>query len=214
MAQNPAFKISDFDRYFSRGTDKVCYISEKFPGKLLKISPLAKANQMIREIQYFEYLTTKGISPSFMPKFFGRCSDKENIGFVQELLVGNNIKSLIDIVRRYYLTDLAKVEDALMAVKNEMLEKNIIVLDLHGANIIGDIETLKLWIIDGYGTPEFIPLPKYFRFFGRMKIERQWKKFVYRYSLLVTGLSREHGVWMPSKIASGPIEPKERHRPR
>lgn len=28
MAQNPAFKISDFDRYFSRGTDKVCYISE------------------------------------------------------------------------------------------------------------------------------------------------------------------------------------------
>ncbi len=214
MAQNPAFKISDFDRYFSRGTDKVCYISEKFPGKLLKISPLAKANQMIREIQYFEYLTTKGISPSFMPKFFGRCSDKENIGFVQELLVGNNIKSLIDIVRRYYLTDLAKVEDALMALKNEMLEKNIIVLDLHGANIIGDIETLKLWIIDGYGTPEFIPLPKYFRFFGRMKIERQWKKFVYRYSLLVTGLSREHGVWMPSEIASGPIEPKERHRPR
>lgn len=32
-------------------------------------------------------------------------------------------------------------------------------------------------IIDGVGVPEFIPISKMFRFFGKRKIERQWKKF-------------------------------------
>ena len=204
MIRKAPYKVEDFDRYFSRGRDKVCYISERFPGKILKLSPLNKATQMIREMQYFEYLIRENNIPSFMPKFYGECSDEKHIGFVQELLIGEKIKPLNDIVRINYNENLSKVEDVILAFKQEMIDRNVIILDLHGVNIMGNVDTLKLWVIDGYGTPEFIPLPKYSRFFGKMKIERQWKKFVFRYTKILTTLSKERGEWIPSKIALGP----------
>ena len=212
MKQNPQYQVTDFDCYFSRGSDKVCYVSDKHPGCLLKLSPLERETQMLREIQYFEFLKKRGIEPSFMPKFYGRCSDEKHVGFVQELLAGERVKPLYSILKSRYQTSLAAVEDALLDLKREMLEKNIIILDLHGANIIGDEETLRFWVIDGYGTPEFIPLPKYSRFFGRLKIERQWAKFVLRYTKLVSDISKEQGVWVPSKIALASYMPGEQSR--
>ena len=209
MKQNPQYQVTDFDRYFDRGSDKVCYVSDKHPGCLLKLSPLERAAQMLREIQYFEFLKKRGIEPSFMPRFYGRCFDEKHVGFVQELIAGERIKPLGNIARIHYQTRLTAVEDALLELKQEMLEKNIIILDLHGGNIIGDEKTLRLWVIDGYGTPEFIPLPKYSRFFGRLKIERQWSKFVWRYTQLLSSISKEQGVWVPSKIALASYMPGE-----
>ena len=144
-----------------------------------------------------------------MPRFYGRCFDEKHVGFVQELIAGERIKPLGNIARIHYQTRLTAVEDALLELKQEMLEKNIIILDLHGGNIIGDEKTLRLWVIDGYGTPEFIPLPKYSRFFGRLKIERQWSKFVLRYTQLLSSISKEQGVWVPSKIALASYMPGE-----
>lgn len=206
MLASQQFDIKDFNRYLIRGTDKTCYVSDKYPGKILKISPLAKANQILREISYFEFLRKRGVSPSFMPKFYGRYSDDKTIGYVQELIFGNDIKSLWQAVPMFYGPQLEILEEAILNIRREMIEKNIIILDLHSGNILCNIKTLKMWIIEGYGTSEFIPLPQYCRFFGRLKIERQWKKFVFRYGKQLSALAKQKGEWVPSLIVPAPVE--------
>lgn len=58
---------------------------------------------------------------------------------------------------------------------------HIIISDLHAGNMMiycdeaGNIK--RLIVVDGFGSPEAIPLAKYFRYFGRKKIDRQWAKF-------------------------------------
>lgn len=200
MATAQQYEVSDFDQYFDRGAVKICFVGDKHPGKLLKLSPLETSTQILREINYFEFLNRRGVTPSFMPAYYGRCSDDKHVGFVQELLTSGEIVSLKKIVRRDYTTNLAVIEDALLKFQEEMIEKNVIILDLSGDNIMIDAKTYRVWVIDGYGTPEFIPLPKYFHFFGRLKILRQWKKFVRRYSWLLNQVSNELGVWIPSRI--------------
>ena len=205
MSPMPKFEIRDFDRFLISGMDKHCYLSEKYPGKILKISPLSKSNQIIREIKYFQFLKHKHISPSFMPEFFGLCSDNRHIGYVQEYIAGEGIMRLSDIIMKDYETRLDKIEDAILLLRQEMLNKNIIILDLHCGNILGDINSLRLWIIEGYGTSEFIPLPQYLRFFGRLKIERQWQKFIERYGRHLTAVAKKKGKWVPSRLVSGPV---------
>ena len=49
-------------------------------------------------------------------------------------------------------------------------------------------------VIDGYGSPEWIPLPNYCRFFGRRKIQRQWRKFMERWKQLNSTLPAVRGL--------------------
>lgn len=200
------YDIKDFNIYLTKGSDKLCYLSDKYPGKILKVTSLNRAHQTNREIQYIEFLIRRKNVPSFMPKYYGSCRNNEKIGYVQEYLQGPKIKSFNEILDFYYPTNLEYVEDALISLRKEMLDRNVIILDLHGLNIIGNIETLKLWVIEGYGTTEFIPLPKYFHIFGRFKIERQWRKFLVRYSKYLTALSNKYGCWVPSKLVSSPVD--------
>lgn len=181
MLNRLKFEIQDFDRYLTRGTDKLCYLSDKYPGKILKISPFSKSKQIVREIRYFDFLKRRHLLPSFMPKFFGICSDNNNIGYVQEYISGDNIMSLHDIIFKNCDIDLSRLEEVILSTKEETLDKNIIILDLHSGNILVDIKNYRIWIIEGYGSSEFIPLSQYFPLFGRLKMKRQWEKFFYRY---------------------------------
>ena len=76
---------------------------------------------------------------------------------------------------------LTKLEKLFRELYTELKEKNIIISDLHAGNMMiycdetGNIK--RLIVVDGFGSPEAIPLAKYFRYFGGKKIDRQWAKF-------------------------------------
>lgn len=120
--------------------------------------------------------------------YYGAFKIKNFIGYEQESFVdhtrGGNYDSVVSLGE--YIedskNDLEKILHDLNQIKFEMLSKNILCCDLSTSNIIVAISknNVRYVIIDGFGATEFIPICKYFKFFGRKKIERQWKKLEQR----------------------------------
>lgn len=171
-----------------RGSNKIVYCHKEHPDRCLKICLKNKATTTIKEIEYFKFLKKRQIQASFIPEFYGAFEGDNYIGLEQESFTDKQNGGQYDSVR--FLSDcicdpasnLEEIMQMLDALKNEMIQSNVIVSDLHGRNIFRIVkgQCIRLVIIDGYGSPEAFPLPQYFRFLGKMKIERQWKKLMRR----------------------------------
>ena len=79
---------------------------------------------------------------------------------------------------------LTEITDRLLEAKAEMIRHNIIVSDLGPANMMAVTKDgrVDVVLIDGFYVPEHIQTARRFRFFGRLKINRQWKKFAKRFN--------------------------------
>lgn len=176
-----------------RGTEKVVYRHIEYPDRCIKICSKNTAKSAIREIEYFKFLKKHKINASFIPKFYEAFEDNESVGFIQESFVDKQNGGLFDSVSLLsdYISkpesNLPEVLKMIDELKNEMIQKNIIISDLHGRNLFRVVENgrARLVIIDGYGSPEILPLPKYIRFLGKLKIERQWEKFFRRLAPII-----------------------------
>lgn len=170
------------------GSEKCCYLSKNDNSRCIKISSKHRCSQIKREIKYFKFLSDRHIDASFIPKFYGVIELEDFIGYEQECFldkkhggVYDEVWSLWDFVEDG-CNDEKLILEELYQLKSEMLSKNIICSDLHGGNIFRVVQDSRsrLVVIDGYGAPEFIPVCKYFKFWGNKKIERQWDKFMSR----------------------------------
>lgn len=128
----------------------------------------------------------RGIEASFIPKFYGAFETDDCIGYEQECFLIKENGGIYDDVLpfdRYILSkpnEIEKIKIELMALKSEMVNKNIICSDLSASNVLkvsGDEKNNKIVVIDGYGPSELLPLCQYVKFLGKMKLERQWNKF-------------------------------------
>lgn len=172
------------------GSEKLCFIKLTDPARCLKVSCKDKCKQILREIKYFNSLKLEQRNVSFLPKFFCVFETKEFIGYEQECFVERQKGGIYDKVETLwcYINNSKiseeEIKKELESIKTEMISKNVICCDLHGGNILkvrlGD--TSKFVVVDGFGAPEFFPICKYIRCLGRMKIERQWRKFIRRIS--------------------------------
>lgn len=192
------YSNEEFDKIkgivIGRGAEKTCYLHRQNGGHCLKVSSKFKCSQIVREIEYFEYLEKKKIRTNFLPKYFGSFECGELIGFEQECFLnetsGGMCKSATTL-KNYILDINVSDEDIsrhLNALKCEMLKSCIVCGDLHGENILAINEEGKwrLVIIDGFGVPEFVPLPMYFKWFRKRKILRQWEKLERRLKAIFT----------------------------
>lgn len=168
------------------GSERKCYIKALDPCRCLKISKRQNSDQTIREIKYFEFLQKRGIEASFIPKFYGAFETDDCIGYEQECFLIKENGGIYDDVLpfdRYILSkpnEIEKIKIELMALKSEMVNKNIICSDLSASNVLkvsGDEKNNKIVVIDGYGPSELLPLCQYVKFLGKIKLERQWNKF-------------------------------------
>lgn len=171
-----------------KGAEKVVYRHNEYPDRCIKICSKNNARSIIREIEYFKFLEKHQIKASFIPKFYEAFESDKTVGFIQESFIdkqnGGSFDS-VSLLNDYIISpvsDLSEELKMLDELKNEMIHKNIIISDLHGWNIFRVVENrrTRLVIIDGYGSPEILPLPQYIRFLGKLKIERQWKKLYRR----------------------------------
>lgn len=147
-----------------------------------------------RDCYICHFLLKKKIRTNFLPKYFGSFECGELIGFEQECFLnetsGGMCKSATTL-KNYILDINVSDEDIsrhLNALKCEMLKSCIECGDLHGENILAINEEGKwrLVIIDGFGVPEFVPLPMYFKWFRKRKILRQWEKLERRLKAIFT----------------------------
>lgn len=173
--------LADYPTYFAKGSDKICYVGEKYPDRILKLSPRSNSRPMRIEVSYLERLERLGRTADFMPKYYGWFKNDEYIGYVHQLIKGKSIISLSKYIKQH-ADDLSLIEDKLRELKQKILDSKIIVINLHTENILVDVSNMHLWVIDGYGTPEAIPLPYYFDYARRRKVEVHWLKFEDRYA--------------------------------
>lgn len=184
--------MRDFERAkgvkIGEGSERSCFLNAFDSNRCFKVSRQENSLQTRREIKFFEDLSKKNIKLSFLPIYYGAFKIKNFIGYEQESFVdhtrGGNYDSVVSLGE--YIedskNDLEKILHDLNQIKFEMLSKNILCCDLSTSNIIVAISknNARYVIIDGFGATEFIPICKYFKFFGRKKIERQWKKLEQR----------------------------------
>lgn len=176
----------DLGVMIGKGAEKKCYLNRNDPSRCLKLSKIGKSVQIRREIDYLYLLKKKNLSLSFVPKFYEGFRTSMYIGCEQECFLSKErggicefVISLSDYIEKGY-GEIDQIKELLNSLKKEMLDNNVICCDLHGGNVLvvkKEQEPLKLVVIDGFGAPEFIPICKYIKWFGRIKIERQWKKF-------------------------------------
>lgn len=172
-----------------RGTERECFENSNNPRTCFKVSKHSSSKQTRREIKYFYYLLRKGIQPDFLPKFYGHFSTTEYIGFEQERLKESEQYRAIFIreyIKEASLQELQALETQLETIKQEMIKLNVIISDMRTGNTLLLINRAtktisRIVFFDGFGAPELIPLAAYCPFFGRMKIERQWDKFMTKY---------------------------------
>lgn len=178
---------SEFSKFFgpvvATGAERICVRNLKDQFSCFKISKKIHSKETRREIKYFKFLS---ISSSFIPAFIDNFETKEEIIIEQELITDHPEQNLFAFRVEEFVADasdkqLAKLEQLFRELYRELKDKNIIISDLHAGNMMiycdeaGNIK--RLIVVDGFGSPEAIPLAKYFRYFGRKKIDRQWAKF-------------------------------------
>lgn len=168
------------------GSERLCVQNLRNPLSCFKISKFGPSRQTAREIEYFRFLKKRGIDSSFLPIFFGGYYYNGQLVIEQELIkdrpdVGLFAFRVEEFVGTASEEQLAELQRYLRDLYTELTTKNIIICDLHAGNLMvycdegGRIK--RLIVIDGFGSPEAIPLAKYIPFFGRRKMERQWNKF-------------------------------------
>ena len=62
---------NDFPRFLAHGNVKECYVGDKWPDRVLKVSPVGKSRLTPLEIDSFERLERRGITADFLPKYYG-----------------------------------------------------------------------------------------------------------------------------------------------
>lgn len=183
------YSDSDFQNLLGEkigsGTEKICYLSKTNPCHCFKVGLKGNCSQIKREVDYFNWLKKKGIRTSFLPEYYGEFETETCVGYEQECVLEkkrgggyDSVELLWDAIANPN-NSMEEIEKELIDLKREQMETNVICGDFHGGNIyrVRQGNIFKLMIIDGVGVPEFIPISKMFRFFGKRKIERQWKKF-------------------------------------
>lgn len=181
-----------------KGTDKLVYRDLSDPDRCLKVVPdnnEALIKKMAREVDYYKYLARKNIHPAFVPAFMGEFRGDGCIGFFQECFMlkqdGGKYDSVLNLYD--YIETSGLEEDEINALLNKLrmglYQSGVVVSDMHGLNILVASKNgiSRMVIIDGYGFSEFIPLWKWIPILRRMKIDRQWKKFMLRFNGYMNG---------------------------
>ncbi|MEZ8088214.1 YrbL family protein [Vibrio sp. 1S139] len=166
-----------------RGSERTCYLDPKDPNRCIKVSHRDKSKQTKREVAYLEKLKKNNIDFTHLPQYYGVIDCGDYIGIIQEVVRNDNGDIASDL--RHYLKrnrsekELSFLQDGLNELKGYLKENNIIPSDLVLSNILvlEKKESIKLVLIDGYGSTELFPLSNYLPLVGRRKIERKWNKF-------------------------------------
>ena len=179
-----------FGALLGKGGEREVYENLSNPATCFKVSHKASCVQTKREIKYFESLRKSGLGNlPIIPKYFGSFEQGDYVGFEQECLSWSKQNDDAILLEDYIKTDrspecLATIRKKLEEAYALMIKHNVIISDIHPNNILlildSKNELKRLVFIDGFGSPELIPLPQYCPFFGRLKIQRQWKKFLRR----------------------------------
>ncbi|MGI9896067.1 YrbL family protein [Vibrio natriegens] len=167
-----------------KGTERVCYQNPSNPAQCVKLSQKDAAKQTYREIEFFERLKKKNVQFAHIPNFLGEVTTETRVGFKQQVVLDDNLsvsKNLAQyLVQQGDNLDIDKLLLAIRVLKDYLLKNRVIPSDLVMTNIlVRQAESdITLYLIDGFGNTEFIPISDFIPYLTRKKINRKFKKFL------------------------------------
>jgi len=150
-----------------------------------RLRPLAKFNDNLRELASFQELSRRGeVVWDHFPRCFGIHATTRGDGIVTDLI--RDVDRAISITVRHYVRKNGKtpeLQSALDLFFKFLLSHHIITRDILDHNLVVQIrpDGLRIVMIDGFGSSEWIPFSTWSKALGRRKILRKMDRFKNRY---------------------------------
>ena len=173
-----------------KGGERIVRLDPTNPSRCVKLSSKRLAMQTEREADYLSELMNRPERSRYVPAFFGCVETPTQIGVEVEAIVPSERFDTVELLSSYLgrikgdADAMAEITERLVAAKADMIRLNIIVSDLGPANMMAVTKNgrVDVMLIDGFYVPEHIQIARRLRFFGRLKINRQWRKFAKRFN--------------------------------
>ncbi|MGF1843488.1 YrbL family protein [Vibrio clamense] len=178
--------MRDFTQWevIGKGRERTCYQDPEDKSRCIKVSRKSNAKQSLKEIKYFSLLNKKSCPFTHIPKMYQVIEQADLIGVEQEVILddsGSISKTLhFYIVEERTYAEMDAFYEQLAIFRDYLIENHIIPSDLVMSNLLvrQKNDELRIYMIDGFGAAEFIPLSNYIPWLGRRKIERKWEQFM------------------------------------
>lgn len=118
----------------------------------------------------------------FIPKLYGFVKTNYGLGLMTEFIKnfnGTPSPSLQTYIKIFGFTD--QIKNALQKLYNQLITHNLITRELKSFNLVVKFilkNEFTLYIIDGFGNPELIPISNYIKFLGNRKINKHFNIFM------------------------------------
>ena len=168
------------------GQHRECYVHPEDSNRCIKVVVVRGEEETRREQAYYRLLQKRQISWEMLPRFYGVEETTMGPGAVFDLV--RDVDGQVGKTCAHYFESTELTEQnyqglllALQALKQYLLEKNIITMTIFPKNIIyqkiSENSGVAV-IIDNIGNSDAIPIASYCRPFGNAKMERKWARFV------------------------------------
>jgi hypothetical protein len=195
------------DLMFAQGGRRYCFVHPADPAKCVKtlsprgnpekrkkeavwykrLRPVSWFDDNKRELKSFLELEKRGEEVwDHFPRCYGIQSTNRGDGMVTDLIRdsdGNISKTVRQYVKAYGKT--TELLAALEEFFNLFRQRLIITRDILDHNLVVQVKDKKytIYIIDGFGSSEILPLSSLFAALGRYKVERKINRFREKYDL-------------------------------
>lgn len=138
-------------------------------------------NENYHDLRFYRINLHKKEIFEYIPKFYGICKTNLGIGLVVEYMINTDNTKMPTI--KEYINKNGINNDLLEAIKKlwtVMLNNNVQIRAPHSENFLvrNDSSSLKIYMIDGFGSPNLIPLLDYVPSLGRKKILKKFDLFM------------------------------------
>ncbi|MBO4956865.1 MAG: hypothetical protein J6C50_03435 [Rickettsiales bacterium] len=160
---------------------------------------LKSYDENYRDLKFYKINKNKDIYEN-IPKFYGICRTNFGVGIIVEYLQ-NEDNSMLQTIDEYIIQNGVN-NKLLLAISNlwtNLLKNNIQIRAPHSKNfLVKEIDggRLQIYMVDGFGSANLIPLFDYVSYFGRQKIR---KKLVVFLNSLKTEFP-EYGEYFSEKL--------------
>ncbi len=167
-----------------KGTERICLQDPDDSSQCVKLSEKSSAKQTYREIIFFEKLKNKNTQFTHIPEYLGKVLTETKVGFKQQVILDEDNKISLNlagyIVQQGKKLDIDKLLFAILTLKNYLVSNRIIPSDLVLTNLLvkQSKKGITVYLIDGFGNTEFIPVSDFIPYLRTKKIKRKFKRFL------------------------------------
>lgn len=167
------------------GLHRECHRHPENKNLCIKVIVKGNAKESQREKKYYRHLEKRGINWDMIPMYYGDIETNLGLGSVFDLILDPD--GAVSKTLEFYLSSNDKTEtyyddlsNSLYLLKEYLFQQRIMTMTIKPKNILcqkNDTDIIRLFLVDGIGSSDFIPVCNYSSYLAKKKISRKWNLF-------------------------------------